>query len=179
MREPTIARNYAEALFEAGERSGKTEQFADLIEAVAGAVGADEHIRIVLESPRVAKDKKQELLARALTGRAPDTFIKFMGAVIRRGRQGILAAIAVEYLALVDTKFNRVHAGVTVAREPDHALQQAIRERLSSVLGKEVLPHFRQDPSILGGVIVRIGDRVMDGSLRRRVLALRNSMMGR
>ena len=179
MREPTIARNYAEALFEAGERSGKTEQFADLIDAVAGAVSADEHIRIVLESPRVAKDKKQDLLARALAGRAPDTFIKFLAAVIRRGRQGLFAAIAVEYLALVDIKFNRVHAGVTVARQPDEALQQAIRERLSSVLGQEVLPHFRQDPGILGGVIVRVGDRVMDGSLRRRLLALRNSMLGK
>jgi len=178
VRESTIARNYAEALFEAGERSGKTEQFADLIEAVAGAVDADEHIRIVLESPRVAKTQKQELLARALTGRAPEAFIKFLAAVVRRGRQGILAAIAVEYLALVDTKFNRVHAGVTVAREPDQALQEAIRARLSSVLGQEVLPHFRHDPSIIGGVIVRIGDRVMDGSIRRRVLALRNSMMG-
>jgi len=177
VRDSTIARNYAEALFDAGERAKLTEQFADLIEAVAGAIDADERVRIVLESPRVHKEQKQALLARALRGKAPDQFVRFLSAIIKRGRQGLIAAVSTEYLNLVDIKFNRVHAGITVAREPDETLQREIRERLSRILGQEVIPHFSLEPGILGGLIVRVGDRVMDGSIRRKLLRLRKGML--
>ncbi|HXV87368.1 MAG TPA: ATP synthase F1 subunit delta [Gemmatimonadales bacterium] len=178
MREPTIARNYAGALFAAAERTGDTVRFADLLESVAGAISADERIRLVLASPRTAKEQKRALLRQALTGRAPEPFLRFLDAVIRRGRQDILGAISREYAALVDVKLNRVHAGVTLAREPDRALVADIQRRLSELTGKEVVPHVRTDPRILGGVIVRIGDRIMDGSVRRRMLALRRHMLG-
>ncbi len=177
MRETTIARNYAEALFELGERTNESERFGDLIEGVGGAIEADESIRVVLESPNVTKAAKQELLARALKNRAPDSFIRFLKAVIKRGRQGIIPAIARQYLELLDVKFNRVHASVAMSRTPDKALQNAVQKSLSEVLGKEVIAHYREDPGILGGVIVRVGDRVMDGSLRRRLKVLRRQML--
>ena len=177
MREATIARNYAEALFQLGERTNDSERFGDLIEGVGGAIEADESIRVVLESPNVTKAAKQELLARALKNRAPDSFIRFLKAVIKRGRQGIIPAIARQYLELLDVKFDRVHASVAMARTPDQALREAVRKSLSEVLGKEVIAHYREDPGILGGVIVRIGDRVMDGSLRRRLKILRKQML--
>jgi F-type H+-transporting ATPase subunit delta len=177
VREATIARNYAEALFQLGERTNESERFGDLIEGVGGAIEADESIRVVLESPNVTKAAKQELLARALKNRAPDSFIRFLKAVIKRGRQGIIPAIARQYLELLDVKFDRVHASVAMARTPDQALREAVRKSLSEVLGKEVIAHYREDPGILGGVIVRIGDRVMDGSLRRRLKILRRQML--
>ena len=178
MREHTIARNYAEALFQSGERSGHTERYADLIEALAGAIQSDETIRQVLESPRVPKPTKQRILTRALEGHTTDQFVKFLAAVVKRGRQGILVTISEQYLSLVDEKSNRVHAGVVLAREPDTALQQVVKQRLSDAIGKEVIPHYRADPEILGGLIVRIGDRIMDGSLRRRMVSLRRQLLG-
>ena len=178
MREPTIARNYAEALFASGEGSGQAEHCAGLIEAVAGAIAADDRVRTVLESPRVTKAQKQEILAKALGRHAPEAFVRFLKAVVKRGRQGIFGAIAREYLGLVDVKLNRAHAGVTLARQPDQKLQKDITERLSRIVGKTVVPHFREDRSIIGGVIVRMGDRVMDGSLRRKMLVLRRKMLG-
>ena len=178
MRESTIARNYAEALFASGERTGSTDLYANLLEAVAGAIEADDTVRDFLESPRVPKTKKQEVLERALRLHAPEQFLKFLGAVVKRGRQGIFPAIAKEYLALVDKKFNRVHAGVTVAREPDLALQGTVKRKLSEVMGMEVIPHFRTDKAILGGLVVRVGDRIMDGSVRRRMVTLRRKLIG-
>ena len=178
MREPTIARNYAEALFTAGERSGDTERYADLLEAVAGAVAADERIRVVLDSPQIPKATKQGLLAAALRKRAPEPFIRFLGAVVKRGRQALIPAINVEYHGLLDHKLNRVHAGVVLARKPDKRLLTEIATRLSAAVRKEVILHAREDPRIVGGVIVRIGDRVMDGSLRHKLLQLRKQMLG-
>jgi F-type H+-transporting ATPase subunit delta len=178
LREPTIARNYADALFESAEHAKKTEVYGDILEGVAGAVASDAHVQMVLESPRVTKLQKQQILAAALKGRASDQFIRFLSAIIKRGRQGMIGEISKQYLALLDTKLNRVHASVVVARQPDKALQNEVATRLSRIVGKTVVPHFREDPAILGGVVVRIGDRVMDGSLRRQMLSLRRRMLG-
>ena len=178
MREPTIARNYAQALFELGEQRGETAEYADLMDALASTIRGEERVRSVLESPRVRKTQKIAILERALEDLAPDGLQRFLWAVIRRNRQRILPAITDEFLALVDHKMGRVHAHVTLARDPDKSLKDIVRRRLGAVLTKDVIPHYRADPEILGGVIVRVGDRIYDGSLRRRMIALRRRMLG-
>ncbi|HMA44367.1 MAG TPA: ATP synthase F1 subunit delta [Gemmatimonadales bacterium] len=177
MKSTTVARNYAEALLTAAQQLGQTDLFGRLMDALAGAIQSDESIAVVLDSPRVAKAVKAHILAAALEGEAPVQFVRFLQAVVRRGRQGLLGEIAQEYQGLVDLKENRVHAGVTLATPADDALQRRIVERLGQVLGKEVRAHFRPDPRILGGVVVRVGDRVYDGSLKRRLNLLRRRMM--
>jgi F-type H+-transporting ATPase subunit delta len=167
----TIARNYAEALFAAGDQHGP------LIDAVAAAVQADERVATALESPRVSKTVKGQILERALRGEAPREFVRFLQAVVRRGRQGLLPEIAQEYQVLLDGKLNRVHAGVTLAAEIDARAQKELVERLATALGREVRAYFRSDPKILGGVVVRIGDRIYDGSVRRRLTALQRRML--
>jgi len=167
----TVARNYAEALFAAGD------EFGPLLDAVAGAVQADDRIATALESPRVSKAAKALILERALKGEAPPKFVRFLQAVVRRGRQGLLAEIAQQYQVLLDTKLNRVHAGVTLADEADARLQKQVIDRLAQALGREVRAYFRSDPRILGGVIVRVGDRIFDGSVRRRLTALQRRML--
>jgi len=174
----TVARNYAEALFEAAQESRQLERYGRLMEAVAGAVQADPRIAVALESPRVSKAQKAALVERGLARVAPKEFVRFLQAVLRRGRQGILSEIATEYAGLVDLSFDRVHAGVTLARPADRALEREIVARLKAALGKEVRAHFRDDRSIIGGVVVRVGDRIYDGSLRRRVAALKRRMAG-
>ena len=171
MKSVTIARNYAEALFAAGD------QYGPLMDTVAAAVQADERVQTALESPRVSKAAKSQILERALKGEAPQEFVRFLQAVVRRGRQGLLAEIAQEYQALLDEKLNRVHAGVTLASEADARTQKQVVERLAKALGREVRAFFRADPRILGGVVVRVGDRIYDGSVRRRLTALQRRML--
>lgn len=177
MRDPTIARNYAEALFELGERHGETEHFATVMTALAGAIELEPKVRVAIESPRVPKARKEQVLRAALEEFVSESFLRFLAAVIKRGRQGLLPVIATQYATLVDEKLNRVRAGVTLAREPDEALEHAIRERLREVTGKDVILRFRKDPAILGGVVLRIGDRIIDGSLRRRMARLRQHLL--
>ncbi|HWA15421.1 MAG TPA: F0F1 ATP synthase subunit delta [Gemmatimonadales bacterium] len=178
MRSVTIARNYAEALFDLGEKSGRTEQYADLVDAVAQGLAAAPSVQAVLMSPRITKTAKANLFAKALPN-VPQEFVRFLQAVVKRGRQALLSEIATEYHGLLDIKLNRVRAAVTVARPVDEALRKSIADSLSKVVGKQVIPHFHEDPAILGGVVVRVGDRVFDGSVRRRIAALRRSLLPR
>jgi len=178
VRSVTIARNYAEALFALGERGGQTARYADLIDAVAGAVETTPTVRAVLMSPRVPKAAKARLLGAALRD-TPREFVLFLQAMVKRGRQLLLRDVANEYHNLLDVKLNRVRAGVTLARPADEALQRSIAESLSRQLGKEVLPSFTVDPEILGGTIVRVGERIHDGSLRRRLTKLRRHLLAR
>ena len=180
MRTATIAKNYAQALFELGERAGpgETERFAPLLEALAAAVHASPRVETVLMSPKVTKARKAELLSAALPN-APKVFVLWLNAVVKRGRQLMLGEIAQEYAGLLDVKFNRVRAGITLAREPDPALQASITEALSKALGKEVVPGFAVEPEILGGAVIRVGDRMLDGSLRRKLKQLRRQLLAR
>jgi F-type H+-transporting ATPase subunit delta len=176
VRATTIARNYAEALFELGERSGHTDRYAELIDAVAGAVETTPEVQSVLMSPRVPKAAKVRLLAAALID-APRDFVLFIQALVKRSRQRLLREIATEYQALLDIKHNRVRAGVTLAQQADPALQRDIQAALSRQLGKDVLATFHVDPEILGGTVVRVGERIHDGSVRRRMTKLRRQLI--
>ena len=179
MKSTTIARNYAEALLLAADAGSKgaVELYGRLMDGVAGAAQADERIAVALDSARVAKATKAALLERALGDVTPPEFVRFLQAVVRRGRQGLLGEIAQEYQALVDAKLDRVHAGVVLVEEPDARLEKQIVERLSAALGKDVRAHFRADRGIIGGVVVRVGDRIYDGSLRRKLAVLRRKML--
>ena len=171
MRPVTIARNYAEALFELGEKAGQTDQYARLIDAVATAIETSPEVQAALMSPQVPKGEKARMLGAALR-EAPKPFVLFLQAVVKRGRQSLLGEIAREYEALLDIKHNRVRAGVTLARPADEALREQIRQGLSRQLGKDVVAGFSVDPEILGGAIVRIGTRHYDGSIRRKLTKL-------
>jgi F-type H+-transporting ATPase subunit delta len=177
VRDPTIARNYAEALFELGEQHGETERYVDLIDALVFAFETEPSVRTAIESPQVPRELKVKILNQALDAFAPDRFIRFLAAVVKRGRQNLLPLIGSVYGELLDDKLNRLRASVTLAREPDAALREAVRRKLSEAMGKEVLPQFRTDPAILGGVILRMRDRIIDGSLRRRMMRLRRQLL--
>jgi len=177
MREPTIAKNYAEALLALATKARDIEGWGRMLDAIADAMGRDVHLRRFLESPRVDAAKKNEILGKAFANTLPPVFVKYLQAVVRRRRQMVIPAIAIEYRLLVDQVVGRVHANVTIARDADEAERAVIAQQLSDVLGKEVVPHVTVDPDIIGGIVVRVGDRVMDGSVRRRLANLRQRML--
>jgi F-type H+-transporting ATPase subunit delta len=177
VRDTAVCRNYAETLLAVAEKERQVERYGDLIDAVAGVMAADPALHGVFMSPRVPKQTKQRLIEQGLANVAPKPFIRFLELVVQRGRQYLLAEIAAEYEDLLDLHLGRLHAVVSTARPVDDKLAAAIKQRLSAVFAKEVLPHFRADPALLGGIVVRVGDRVFDGSLRRKLKLLQHRML--
>ena len=177
MRQSTIARNYAEALLDLAKRANDLRGWGTLIQSIADAMNRDEKLRVFLETPRVDAGTKNAILRRALADRAPSKFVRFVESVVTHRRQMLIPEIAQEYLDLVDAAENRMHANVTVAREADDKTRKLIADRLSKVFNKTVVPHLVVDSRIIGGVIVRVGDTVMDGSVRRKLGTLRHRML--
>jgi F-type H+-transporting ATPase subunit delta len=179
MRQVTIARNYAEALLELAKRAKDLRGWGTLIQSIADAMARDQTLRAFLQTPRIDAATKNGVLRKALVDRAPSTFVRFVESVVTHRRQMLIPEISQEYMDLVDAAENRMHANVTVAREADDKTRQLIAERLSRVFNKTVVPHLTVDERIIGGLVVRVGDTVMDGSVRRKLGTLRSRMLGR
>ena len=179
MNDSTIGRNYAETLLVLAKRGGdgEVEKYGELMESLAAAIRGDGTLRTFLESPKIAASQKIEVLEKALNKRVPHLFLRFVDTVISKRRQMLLPAIATEYRALLDEADDRVHVNVTVAREPNEPEREGLTRQLSRLFGKRVVPHITTNPAILGGLIVRVGDTVMDGSVRRRLATLKNRMV--
>ncbi len=172
-----VAQNYAEALFDLGRKSGRLEEYGQLLSATAQALASSPEAQAVLVSPRVPKALKSELVGKAIARiGAPKEFVLYLQAVVKRGRQGMFGQMAKAYDELVDGSMNRVRAAVTTARLADAALEQTVVAALAKKLGKTVVAVFTVDAGILGGAVVRVGDRVYDGSLKRRLLRLRRQL---
>jgi F-type H+-transporting ATPase subunit delta len=177
MNETRIGRNYAEALLNLARRSNEQEEWGAIIDAISVGMREDPTLRTFLESPKLSAARKIEIMEKALGRGVPKLFMRFLETVILKRRQMLIPEIASEYRNLIDAAEDRVHVNVTVAREPAEPEKDALERQLSRLFGKRVVSHITLNPAILGGVIVRVGDTVMDGSVRRRLASLRQRML--
>jgi F-type H+-transporting ATPase subunit delta len=177
MNEATIGRNYAETLLTLAKRENQQEEWGTLMESLGALMNDDQTFRSFIASPKISAAQKIAVMEKGLGKRVPHLFLRFIETVITKRRQMVIPEIASEYRALIDEAEDRVHASVTVAREPSEPERDALARQLSRLFGKRVVPHISLNPAILGGVIVKVGDTVMDGSVRRRLATLRSRML--
>jgi F-type H+-transporting ATPase subunit delta len=177
MRDTTIARNYAETLFALATKADDLRGWGKTIAELAAAMEGDETLWLFLESPRIGAAVKSEVLGTAFQDRMPRLMVRFLQSLVKHRRQMLIPEIAREYLDIVDAAEGRMHARVTVARETSDAEVAAIAKQLSRMFAKEVVPHVAVDPAIMGGVVVNVGDTVLDGSVRKRLATLRRRML--
>jgi len=177
VRSEAVARNYAEALFALGEKHEAIEEFGDGIEFVARLIDENPDFRLFLATPRVSAEEKKDLIRKVFGNEIPGKLLNFLLITVDKGRQRRLRQIADEYHALVDEHFGRVHVEVSVARSITDRTLETLQQGLSELLGKTVMPHVRVRPELLGGVVVRAGDTIYDGSLRRRLSGMRRRLL--
>ncbi len=173
MSASAVARNYAAALYELAQRDGREAEFGALIDEMGTLYAEDPAFRRFLDAPGVAQSEKKEALRRALAERAPNAFLRFMLVLLDRRRQRVLSGVAAAYRDLMDERAGRVRATVTLPFAADDAVRAEVLRALEKRFETEVIPEFKTDPNILGGVIIRVGDELLDASMRRQLERLK------
>ncbi|MEN8374543.1 MAG: ATP synthase F1 subunit delta [Gemmatimonadota bacterium] len=172
-----VARSYASALHDIGERNGVADRFGEELQRLAELIRQEPRVRQFIEAPTVEVADKKSVLRSALGAEFHPLLVNFVLVVVNKRRQRLLGEIAREYQTIRDDTKGHLRAEITLAREPDERLEEEISSTLSRRLGRLLIPHFRVDPKILGGIRVRYEDRVIDGTLRRRLIAMRRAML--
>ena len=175
MSASAVSRNYAGTLFELAARDGSESRFGDLIAEIGDLYESDPVFNRFLNAPSVALADKKEAVRAALAG-APDLFVRFLMVVLDRRRQPALPAIAEGYRGLLDGQAEQIRATVTLPYEADAELEAVIVDTLEAQLGQKVIPEFQTDDRILGGMVVRAGDMLMDASVRHQIEDLRREL---
>ena len=170
-RRETAARRYADAAFEIGRADGTLDAWERDLAALREALG-DEHLRRVVEHPAVSFAEKEKVMRRVVRGVSPES-LSLALLMIRRGRPGAIDPMVERFGELVRRERGISLAEVRSARPLEEAQREAVAERLRALTGDQIEINEVVDESLIGGLSVRIGDRLYDASVRSRLERLR------
>jgi F-type H+-transporting ATPase subunit delta len=170
------AKRYAEAAYLIARQDGKEDAWSSGLADVAALLG-DDRARAVFENARVPSSQKLALVERALAGVDP-LVLNLARLLVRRRRTSLGPQIAQAFQELIDEAKGTSHATVITAVPLTEQDRAAVQRRLIEITGGQVQMETHVDESILGGLVVRIGDRLIDGSTKSRLLALKRRLAG-
>lgn len=175
-----LARTYAESLLEVAEQRGEADAVAEQFQSLGRDVFPNAPgLEALLDSAAVNKRRKDEILTRAFDGRATPLFLDFLRLLNRKDRLGLLRLIAIAYRTLREQKANRQRILVEVAAPIAADQTAALETTLAAVTGKTPVLIVRVRPELLGGLVVHLGDRVFDSSVRTKLRTVRNNLFDR
>jgi F-type H+-transporting ATPase subunit delta len=175
---PEATRSYAEALLGAAEKEGKVDDVLDELDGIATDVlGAHPRFAAILSSPSTPAAEKDRILVDTFEGRALPTIVRFLRVLNRRGRLGLVGPIARASRAIWDRRQGRRAVAVRSAIPLDDGQQEALRGRLAAMLGATPVISLTVDHSLIGGLVVQVGDDVYDASVLNRLEQVRRRLV--
>ena len=175
-----LAGRYAGALYALAEESGKIDAVVKNMNGVAEIVSANQDMRMLVESPAITWAEQTKAVTAVLEKGGADTLtVKFVGTVASNGRLHALSRIISAFLAEHARRRGEVSAEVISAVEMDDARRARVEQAVSKLAGSDKLSlSMRVDPSLIGGLVVRIGSRMIDTSIRTKLNRLETAMKG-
>jgi F-type H+-transporting ATPase subunit delta len=170
------ARVYAEALFDIGIETGTIGQVYDDLHAAYDALnGLDADLRTFFNLPQFRRDDKRRIINLAFEGKVSRPVLGLLHVLVEKRREPLLDNVVEEFDRYRDQHEGRVRARVVTARKLDDDLLNALRSAIEQRTQKSVVLTETVDPEVLGGLRVNVGDRVLDGTLRRSLQDMRRS----
>ncbi|MFZ5597551.1 MAG: F0F1 ATP synthase subunit delta [Bacillota bacterium] len=171
-----VGGRYAEALYEIAEREKAVEVIEQELLAVESVIRENRDLQKVLYHPRITPEDKKSLLGELLSGKVSEVTMEFLKLLVDRQREQFLSDIVSYYTAMANKARNVIEARVASAIEMNADEKKQLAGMLKKITGQKVQTSYKVDPSLIGGVVVRIGDRVIDGSIRTRLATLREHL---
>jgi len=172
-----VAHKYARALFLSAKERTLLDATYEQAQALQQVVDAERPLLPLLSGPQLSEEEKIALVRRVFSGRINQLHVEFLIVLIQKRRISFLPEILTELVHLIEIEKGITRAEVTTALELDRGEENRLLERIRSLTGNEILLERKVDPSIIGGMIVRLRDDVIDGSVRRAVDRLRERLM--
>jgi len=167
MKNLAVSRRYAKALILIGQEDGQAEQYNAELESVVGLFDTQVDFETALINPLFNKNDRKKVLEAVLAATDLSAIMKsFLILLFDKGRIGFLREIASYYKDLADELKGVVKASIVSATELSSEAVEKIKESLSKKTGKTIVLNVQQDPGLIGGVVTKIGDLVMDGSVK-------------
>lgn len=169
------ARRHAQAVFQIALENNEVEKWRSELKDIAAALRVPQLLAI-LESPKIHFSEKEQLLNKCL----PDLSrlaLNFAYFLVIKQRLSILDEIVAEYERMADAQQGIEHARVVTAIPVDEKEQRLLSERLAALTGKRIVLTSEVDPAIIGGFVARVGDKLLDGSTKAKLVALKRKLV--
>lgn len=176
MSQRTVTRRYATALYEEADATGVLSDVDDDVQMLRSSLESNRELVRLFESPVIPKEKKDTIIQELLNERVHELLVRFLRLLVRKDRETLTKSVLDQYQSLRDEHKGIVDARVTVAHPLAEDDREALVEVIEEKTGKDVRLHLEEDPDLIGGVVIRVGDRVFDGSVRNQLNALRDRL---
>lgn len=177
MKNLTVARRYAKALLLIGKEDGKADIYGKELDMFSDLLSTNKDLELAISNPLydIAGRKRvlEAVIEKSTLSRMIETFLLLL---FEKGRIGYLSSINEYYQKLADELKGVARASVISATELSAEAVEKIKEALSKMTGKEVKLEIEQDPNLIGGVVTKIGDLVLDGSIKTQLYNMRESL---
>ncbi len=177
MKNLAVSRRYAKALILIGQEDGQAEQYNEELASVVGLFDTQDEFELALTNPLYNKKDRKKVLQAVLAATDLSAIMKsFLVLLFDKGRIAFLREIASYYKDLADELKGVVKASVISATELSSEAIEKIKDALSKKAGKTIVLNVEQDPSLIGGVVTKIGDLVLDGSVKTQLINMRETL---
>ena len=176
MNESTVAQRYAQALYQEVVQENQVERIDEDMALLRETMAGSPELVRFFESPVISREKKAAVVQQLFASRVHPTMLRFLELLIEKNREDLFPTVVRAYSDLRDRELGIVEAGARVAQPLAGAEEQQLREALERLTGKRVRLNIEQDPQLIGGLIVRIGDTVYDGSVNHQLAMLREQL---
>lgn len=177
MKNLSVSRRYAKALMLLGKEYGQADQYRNELDAVVELFDGSKALEMAVTNPLFDKNERREVLGAVLAKTELSRIIQsFVMLLFDKGRIGFLREICEFYKQLADELKGVVHATLVSATQLSSEATEKIREGLAQRTGKDVILDVEQDPTLIGGIVTKIGDLVLDGSVKTQLLNMRESL---
>lgn len=175
-RDVVVAKRYAQALFDLASASKVVDQVEAELKVIVGVVKADDQLDKFLNLPNIQAEDKLQLLKESFGSAVSELVYNTLGLLIKRGRQSLIESLYESYVKIAGAATGQAQAVVYTAKSLSDAELAGVATQFEQLTGKKIVAEQIVDPSLLGGVKVRIGDRLYDGSLSGKLERLQKSL---
>lgn len=177
LKTDTVGRVYAQALLELAREQGKVDELTDEVQQLMPLIAEGSELDRLLTNPAIGDGERAKIVERVFKGKVSDLLYKMMRVLCDKGRLGSLSSFAAGFLLAVSDERGHIDVKAFIASELDSDAAKKVADQIGQALGKTVSLTQKVDPSLIGGLKIKVGDQLIDASVASQLRSMKNKMI--